>query len=568
MSPLVSPPLAALATACRSSAARGTAHALGALLAWATVGALALAPAPVAACGGFFCSASQPVNQAAERVLFAHRSDGRFSAIIEVQYEGPSEEFAWVIPVTGQPEVKVSSNVVLDQLQTQTNPLYTLNRRVSGKCEREGGLFPITRGSASAASADVGSGSGVSVLSSGGVGPYEWTLIDVDEGESAGGASAVRWLRDNGYDVDAMGGDVLGEYLEEGMHLLAFRLRKGASTGSIRPVHLVFDTECPFVPIRPTAVAALEDMGLMVFVAADERAVPINYMSLELNDAAIDWFNPNPSYPEVLSRAADEAGGQGFVTEFAQRNGNLDLALGGLLVALESPQVMPSDLVGLGWSGMADALRSAWPQLSATSDQALTDCPDCGLRNEELSGAPLQLFRRLLADEVLQPVLDAQALLGDTQYLTRFFTTMSPDEMTLDPMFDFNDSLPEVDNNHIATQVIECNRRVKEDNAGWRIELPDGSTVRGAGNARSWPFTTEDIPLNRKVRLQEKSGSGLLVTDNVGEIQAALEVHNLSQPRPGQCSGSAIGGSAPGWLSLALLALAARLRRRWQVTGS
>ena len=45
--------------------------------------------------------------------------------------------------------------------------------------------------------------------------------------------------------------------------------------------------------------------------------MPDNYKALELNEALINWFNPMSNYNEVVSAAADEAGGQGFVTEFA-----------------------------------------------------------------------------------------------------------------------------------------------------------------------------------------------------------------------------------------------------------
>ena len=45
--------------------------------------------------------------------------------------------------------------------------------------------------------------------------------------------------------------------------------------------------------------------------------MPENYKALELNEALIDWFNPKNNYNEVVTRAADEAMGQGFVTEYA-----------------------------------------------------------------------------------------------------------------------------------------------------------------------------------------------------------------------------------------------------------
>src|SRR5690606_12837640 len=60
-----------------------------------------------------------------------------------------------------------------------------------------------------------------------------------------------------------------------------------------------------------------------VWVLGDSRAVPTTYLHLELNEAMINWFNPNATYNAVVTAAADEAGGQGFVTEFSGPAGNL-----------------------------------------------------------------------------------------------------------------------------------------------------------------------------------------------------------------------------------------------------
>ena len=71
--------------------------------------ALAVHAEPAHACGGLFCSATAPVNQAAERIIFSKNEDGSVTAVVQIQYQGPSEEFAWVLPVPGIPEVEVSS---------------------------------------------------------------------------------------------------------------------------------------------------------------------------------------------------------------------------------------------------------------------------------------------------------------------------------------------------------------------------------------------------------------------------------------------------------------------------
>ena len=126
-----------------------------------------------------------------------------------------------------------------------------------------------------------------------------------------------------GYDVVPPGGDpddiasLLGEYLQDAMNLLAFRLTKGNDTGTIRPVWITYESDQPMIPIRPTAVAANDDMGVMVWVLGESRAVPVNYKGLELNQALINWLNGARNYNQVVIAAANEAGGQGFVSERA-----------------------------------------------------------------------------------------------------------------------------------------------------------------------------------------------------------------------------------------------------------
>ena len=98
----------------------------------------ALTPTPASACGGFFCDSAQPVNQQAERILFAQEADGSVTAVIQIQYQGPSERFAWMLPVAGSPEVGVSSNDLFTRLQAASNPQYQLNTTVEGRCADAG----------------------------------------------------------------------------------------------------------------------------------------------------------------------------------------------------------------------------------------------------------------------------------------------------------------------------------------------------------------------------------------------------------------------------------------------
>jgi len=71
-----------------------------------------------------------------------------------------------------------------------------------------------------------------------------------------------------------LGPDVLRPYLRDGLNLAAFRLSKNRDSGSIRPVMLTYTDDEPMIPIRPTAVAANDDMGILVWVLGSARAVP------------------------------------------------------------------------------------------------------------------------------------------------------------------------------------------------------------------------------------------------------------------------------------------------------
>src|SRR3954471_7314540 len=98
-------------------------------------------PATAQACGGFFCNTAQPVNQAAEGIIFADNGDGTTTAVIQIQYQGPSKDFSWLLPISSVPksdaDIGIASNVALQRLQAATNPSYGLSVQVEGTCSDE-----------------------------------------------------------------------------------------------------------------------------------------------------------------------------------------------------------------------------------------------------------------------------------------------------------------------------------------------------------------------------------------------------------------------------------------------
>lgn len=556
-----------------------------------------LAGQPAAhACGGFFCNNAQPVNQAAERIIFSTAADGTVTATIQIQYSGDAETFAWVLPVAGSPEVRVSSNLAFQRLQAATNPQYTLTTRIEGDCLDDfarGGPTSNSGGFASdaSASASLDAGSPITVVNSGSVGPYDFIVISVDPATERPSDTAVEWLRDNDYQIDESGAALLDPYLAGGMNLLAFRLTKGNSTGSIRPVQIVFGPGQASIPIRPTAVAAVEDMGVMVWVLGPHRAVPANYLSLELNESLINWLNPGLNYNDVVTEAANQAGGQGFVTEMA---GPANPLAETIFASWESSQwesLRTTDWTGregemlqsvLGTFSQHDGIRdvlAATVPLPAdvpgiTYDQ-LAACVSCyyDWTDADIEGLTPAAFLAAMQTSVIDPMDSTRDLFEDSPYLTRFYTTMSASEMTRDPAFDFNASLADVSNLHTAERVIECSPSLSQFEAPWRVELPSGQTVRGTGG--SWPLdvATTAMPANERIVRYDTEGPAEVVTDNGTVIATALAAHNATIPR--RSPGVSVGGGASALCSvghgardasglgvLALAGLALVLRRR------
>ncbi|HET7540496.1 MAG TPA: DUF2330 domain-containing protein [Polyangiaceae bacterium] len=541
-----------------------------------------LVPATAQACGGFFCNRAQPVNQAAESIIFADNGDGTTTAVIQIQYQGPAQNFSWLLPISSVPksdaDIGVASNLALQRLQTATNPNYVLTTRVEGECREADsggsgcGAAQASGRSFNAAAPQVAgepSNTGVVVEATGVVGAFQWSVISLDPSLSDPASAAAQWLKDNGYDVPSSAPGLLGPYLKQGLYLLALRLTKGADSGSIRPIVLTY-AGAPSIPVKLTAVAANDDMGVLTWVLGKSRAVPTNYLSLELNEARINWFSAATNYNFVVSQAANDAGGQGFVTEFSGATGSLAtvwttsdeskwIALNEVANFVSDESLVQQAQGSFGaWDGFWDATRAAAKLPSGVTFDAFKACPSC----YSIQLSPAEYIPQL-EKLVIEPVRRVQQLIDAHPQITRLYTTLSADEMTLDPLFGFNAALPAVSNQHQAERVVACNPAVDVSDAPWHVDLPQGGSVWGSGSV--WPSELATLPPNRVITRTAESGEGKVIEDNSAAIQSGLTRLNSGK----EASPDAGGGCATGrarsrgaWLSVAALAAALLVRRR------
>ena len=172
------------------------------------LGLIAVGSLEVSACGGFFCR-TQPMNQAYERILFV--SDGEVvTTHVQIEYTGTAPDFAWVLPVPTPPDLKVSHNEIFNQLGFATQPNFILNWDDEGECN----LFWQVRFTAAEGATDDANGR-VEVVSEERVGPYDTAVITADDPEAIS-----NWLIENGYNLDALGVDLLRPYVDEGFYFV------------------------------------------------------------------------------------------------------------------------------------------------------------------------------------------------------------------------------------------------------------------------------------------------------------------------------------------------------------
>jgi len=112
---------------------------------------------------------------------------------------------------------------------------------------------------------------------------------------------------------------------------------------------------------------------------------------------------------------------------------------------------------------------------------------------------------------IVTPLRDSQQLFTDHPYLTRLFTTLSANEMTVDPMFAYNPDLPEVPAVSRATARCECPADVPPDSVKIEdktivITLADGREIRV--QAQPGPFPFDPLPLPSATLVQHFQTSG------------------------------------------------------------
>jgi MYXO-CTERM domain-containing protein len=545
----------------------------------ATLLALA-APNVALACGGFFCNQSAPVDQTGETIIFGVDHEAETVEMhVQVDYAGPAEDFAWVLPVKGEPDVFLSHSSLFQSLPAALPTWF----RIDGD-DSTCSMFS----SSSSAVADSGGGyyygddgGGVEVLGNQQVGAYDVTTLAADDAEVL-----VGWLLDNGYDVPDALEDVLGPYVANDMNFLALKLRKGAADGALSPLGLRYEGTTPTIPIALTSIAAAPDMPLIVYMFGDARAVPTNYLHVRLNPLALDYWSGGANYDDVISLAADEAGGQAFATDLVSDAGALQglvysdrmfdtSLLQGEEVAARMVESLP--MAGfLGTDEVLSVLRRHVPIPAGfpSTEADFYNCPSCwsdwyeGLRVD-----PDAMIAELEEVEVA-PRKAAEDLFVDHSLVTRLRSSISPVEMTVDPKFGFNPDLPMPEDISTLKDTLLCTDTVTSPWAaaqflqyplGFSFTIPSSDDLAEMGMSEFEYVQSVKPEAALLIEQLGESGEGTVVVDNRDDLNDELAEIDQTMAFGGEGEVSGCGcstGSPAGAVGLLpLLALALRRRR-------
>jgi hypothetical protein len=207
-------------------------------------------------------------------------------------------------------------------------------------------------------------------------------------------------------------------------------------------------------------------MPMTVYLFGEGRGVPLNYLHVQLNPLAIDFWSGGSNRDLVVSGAADEAGGQAFATDFAG-DGSLvgDLVYGWY-------DFRPETLRGLGAADFVAGLAEAGFIGSAEVLAVLQEFGPCPASIDETDfynqpwsydadyaaiDFDVDAAVDALIEREVQPREHAADLAsGADTWLTRLRSSVSPEEMTTDPFFGFNVDLPEVDRSNVLRLKKMC----------------------------------------------------------------------------------------------------------------
>lgn len=211
---------------------------------------LLVSAAEAQADGCFVWKAGADLREPSQKAII-HFASGSETLILQVKYEGPAKDFAWIVPLPAQPKVEA--------IQAKDSPFAEISQFTQRRQRYE---IDGLRG---------GPDAGVTVLQRKVVGVYDIAVL------AASDAKALSdWLARHGYGLPEQLRSVLGHYVQKRWVYAAMRIDpkalasdevKKLKTGELQPIRFTFASKQMVYPLRISSVNAGETEVLLYLLA-------------------------------------------------------------------------------------------------------------------------------------------------------------------------------------------------------------------------------------------------------------------------------------------------------------
>ena len=470
--------------------------------------------APAHAWGILLSRDGVPVEITEANALFIVGEDST-TVHLKTHFDGVSEDFVWLVPVPSTSRIELSHNDIFERLDEETWPRYALwldevmEMLSEQEMEERFGfvpdlpelIFENERNEECSNLAD------------------EWFFPDfiadvfdclckdvsvqyVQERETRSAtiikaqspSEIAAWVADRGYESGRLNAAVLQWYLEEDHAILAVEVTPPAYlehlqwANRLQPIAFTYAGDEITAPLQLAANSGSISGKRTVYIAAEHRAIPENYLHVHLNQARLSWVwvygRPPYNYDSILSEAIAEAGYHAFSTEYAVERAartdpvesNIDLEslrnpenLDAFMSDLWYRDILPQNEFGNPTAEfdlkLLQLLRQHIPIPDAVledikrryngSDERFHEYAESNFYSspdeyEDFYENEWFNFSGFVDDWVTyihEPKTKTQHALMSRPYLTRLATFVFPDQTKIDPVFNFNPDLGQV--NHL-----------------------------------------------------------------------------------------------------------------------
>lgn len=361
------------------------------------------------ACGGCFVPQVETTQVTGHRMVLSV-SQTQTTLWDQVQYAGDPESFAWVLPIIGEVEIGLSSDLLFTVLDEQTRA------RVLAPALDCGAPLPVGPGPTSAAgptTGPTGGGGTVEVIAQETVGPYETVQLSTTD------AYALHtWLENNGYALPDALEPLVATYVAEGFDFLAMKLVPGAGIDRMRPVRITSPGANLYLPLRMVAAGTGAVTPIALWIVGDGRYQPASFPWFEIHEDELvwNWDTGSSNYRKLRQAGFDATGGHGWLIESSEAISTYTLR-----TPIRNTVENAPSLSGYGDGTQSLAAAEAEADLSALAD-ALQEPMRVTLLRAELSREALStdlLVEAADDQSELDPWLRARHCVGEAPCATK-----------------------------------------------------------------------------------------------------------------------------------------------------